>query len=91
MDTLIEIGGGLIAVALALVAFALSLFVLGAVSYLLYIPIRFGWWGMRQLLAKIGIYEAHAIEHTADTVTKIDRDINELNEKLGILIGELKR
>jgi hypothetical protein len=79
MDILLGIGGAL----LALVALAVALGLLGALGYLLYIPIRSGWAIMRLVLEHCGFFERDSpTESINNLVSRIHDEITEINKKL---------
>jgi hypothetical protein len=79
MDILLGIGGAL----LALVALAVALGLLGALGYLLYIPIRSGWAIMRLVLEHFGFFERDSpTESINNSVNRIHNEITEINKKL---------
>jgi hypothetical protein len=79
MDILLGIGGAL----LALVVLAVALGLLGAVGYLLYIPIRSGWAIMRLVLENFGFFERDSpAESIEKSVSRIHEEITEINKKL---------
>ncbi len=79
MDILFGIGGAL----LALVALAVALGLLGALGYLLYIPIRSGWAIMRLCLEHFGFFERDSVtESINNSVNRIHEEITEINKKL---------
>ncbi len=79
MDILLGVGG----VLLALLALAVALGLIGAIGYLLYIPIRSGWAIMRLLLERIGLHERDSpTEGIAHATHRIYEEVKEIRGRL---------
>lgn len=79
MDILLGIGIAL----LGLFGVALALCLIGAIGYLVYIPVRSGWALMRLLLENFGFFERDSpTESIEKTVEKIHEEIAAMNKKL---------